>query len=475
MQMKKALERNMQEVLIPSWIKISNGCKMDPSTEYRDWGKVKIYRETARKFFLVGAVELGLDGDRTQIPQILSQKLMRLFAKRSSLPLNRFLQEIAPDAVKIGIDTDLLVNNLISSGHLAKWVRYAIDGISEVSVVVGPGLALEEILKKKRDTNFEQILDWVISQKNRLCSLENYEFPNLSPKQTKSIFNIQDSVSNALRDLGDFLSENRDAPALVDGDSWSRFSFNKIPNGFIMGVEFMLSLANALMQNAEGFDWKEIGATSYEEIGGSKRFDSNKESLIKLTEQILENSLSDIGLLSNGSLYSIYLAGEYHVHYLDGSEDNRTRPGLYAISNIQAEEIKNISTPGEVVICTENRALLLKMYKSKWLQESKVLVVGIDGQVKGAHENLLRLLQANPDLQFFIWPDTDKAGTIIANKLKNVLPYAELVSVNYEDKNIITTSSYIEWLNILSTSNMQEREQENYLGNSDVWDKVFKK
>jgi len=463
----------MQNTSLPGWIRINN-CTIDKPIEYRQWGRVKVYRETARKLFTLGTVEISLELDNRSIPLILNQRLRKLFVKRSSMEFARFLQEMAPDAVKIGIDPELLVNNLIASGHLAKWTRFAKDGISISSILVGPGLLIEEAIRNQRETNFERIIHWTNEQKKRLASIKTLQQSGLSQKQKVGVARVLDRVTSALTELEDFIEHNGEQPCLKIGDSWTRFSTNKFPNGFTIGVEFLLSLCNVMFLNIKGFEWKEIGATAYEEIGGSKRFDGNKDALIKVTEKISNIALSDMGLLSNGSLYPIYLAGNYKIVYNNGTEDCHSKPGIYAITNVQVEEIESIDFPGEIVICTENRALLLKMYMSQWLEDSRVLAIGIDGQVKSAHELLLRLLN-QVKLKFFIWPDTDNAGMVIAKTLKDIIPDAEIVLVDCQNKNIQTISNYSEWVAALSANtSFKDREQENFLGDSSLWDKVFK-
>lgn len=462
----------MKSNILPSWIKINSSWTIDPPIEYRQWGMVKVYRETARKLLLVGTVEIGIETD-CSISQILHQKLLKFFSKRLSVEFNRFLREIAQDAVKIGSDPELLTNNLIASGYLVKWTKLAKDGVSIVNISLGPGRLLEKALKNQRATNTDQTIQWILEQKKRLELLKKHPQAKLSKPQQLGVIKILERVTSALKELEDFFANNSEQPILLYGDSWSRFSPNKIPNGFMLGIEFLLSLCKVMFLNTEGFEWKEIGANTYEKIGGSKRFDSGKDILIKIAEAISNTALSDMGLLSNGSLYSIYLAGNYRILYSDGTEENRLKSGLYSITNVQVQEIESIDFPGEVVICTENRALLLKMYKSRWLDDSKVLVIGIDGQVKSAHELFLGLLKTK--LKYFIWPDTDKAGMIIAKKLKDIVPNAELVLVDYQNKNILNIFGYLEWaIKISSNASFKDREQENFLGESKLWDKVFK-
>lgn len=463
----------MRENNLPNWIKLNSSWTVNMPIEYRQWGLIKIYRETARKLFLVGTIEMGIEPDAGPIPQILTEKLLNFFVKRSSVDLKRFLQEIAQDAVKIGSDPDLLTNNLIEAGYLTKWTRLAKDGVSIVSTLIGPGRILEKAIETKRQNNTDNAIQWLRAQKNKLTLLKEYPINSLAEIQQRGVLSILDKVACALQELEDNIYCVSEMPVLVLGENWSRFSLNKSSNGFMLGVEFLLALSNVLFLNSEGFEWKEIGATTFEEIGGSKRFDANKEILIKIAESVSNTAMSDLGLLSNGSLYSIYLAGNYRISYADGSDENRSRPGLYAITNVQVQDIKSIKFHGEVVVCTENRALLLKMYKTGWLKNEKVLVIGVDGQVKSAHQHILGLL-AQAKLKFFIWPDTDNAGMIIGKKLKEILPDAELVLVDYLNKDILTVPSYKQWaFTLASNQSFKDREQENFLGDPILWEKVF--
>ncbi|WMT42243.1 Toprim sub domain-containing protein [Paenibacillus sp. D2_2] len=66
------------------------------------------------------------------------------------------------------------------------------------------------------------------------------------------------------------------------------------------------------------FDWKEIGAQYYGEIGGSKVFDTHKDEFIRTLELWAGQLTTSLGLISPGQITPIYfsghLEGQWSVH-----------------------------------------------------------------------------------------------------------------------------------------------------------------
>lgn len=60
-------------------------------------------------------------------------------------------------------------------------------------------------------------------------------------------------------------------------------------------LEFLLALYQIRSEKFT-FDWKEIGAVYYREIGGSKKFDAYKKDFLEALEEILEFPLHYLGL-----------------------------------------------------------------------------------------------------------------------------------------------------------------------------------
>lgn len=56
----------------------------------------------------------------------------------------------------------------------------------------------------------------------------------------------------------------------------------------------------------ESFDWKEIGAMFYKEIGGSKKFDADKEEFISEIEDWSQTSVQELGLTSLGQITPVF-------------------------------------------------------------------------------------------------------------------------------------------------------------------------
>ena len=56
-------------------------------------------------------------------------------------------------------------------------------------------------------------------------------------------------------------------------------------------------------------EYKEIGATYYKRIGGSKVFDSYREAFIERLEKWLNAPINELGIISVGSIVPILFTG----------------------------------------------------------------------------------------------------------------------------------------------------------------------
>ena len=113
------------------------------------------------------------------------------------------------------------------------------------------------------------------------------------------------------------------------------------------------------------------------------------------------------------------------------------------------------------------------MYSSGWVaRRPDVLVIGIDGQLKRGHRRLLQtLVKQNSDLDYFTWVDTDPAGVVIAGKLNEILPKMRVIISGADSPSSFLFEDWLQELNKYDEN--KKREQENSLGNSDIWNRLF--
>lgn len=186
--------------------------------------------------------------------------------------------------------------------------------------------------------------------------------------------------------------------------------------------DFLIAIAEVAASRSR-FDWKEIGARFYREIGGSKRFDRYKEDFLLRLETQLDRPLALLGLVSTGSLYSVYFSGQ-----LTGEQGLFYPAGYtHALTDLTTF-LMNIKSDARFLWLVENRAVLIRMTaEDDFLERTDSLVIGLDGQLRGAHRKLIRdLLQGSPNItRIMVWCDYDKSGFDISAHLYRLLQETE--------------------------------------------------
>ena len=461
------------EYSFPAWIKLLKDWQLasspSPKGDIMIW---KVFKTTAKKTRLIGHAEFSSNLDVSDVPRIIEEPLIQRFSKRRSTDHTSMIVLLALPSAKVGTTPEQLMRTLIRCGYLTRWVRFHSDGISENVTEFGPGSILENQISSRNLKSVALINTWIECIQNDTLALNEMNVVGLSTEQSVAVKLLLEKADELIRTVRSYMDQTVSISISAGPANWP-FSQVKSPNNYMLAMEFLLSLARAIIISPSGFDWKEIGAISYNEIGGSKRFDSLKDGLFVLAEEITDTQLSDLGLISKGSLYSIYLSGLYRLSTQNGYQEHRVVCDIYAITNIQADRIDEFQFNGKIVICTENRALLLKMYSSGWVaRRPDVLVIGIDGQLKRGHRHLLQtMVKQNSNLEYFTWVDTDPAGVVIAGKLNEILPRMRVI---ISEADFPSSFLYEDWLQELNMYNEnKKREQENSLGNPDIWNRLF--
>ncbi|WP_249865072.1 Toprim sub domain-containing protein [Paenibacillus konkukensis] len=226
------------------------------------------------------------------------------------------------------------------------------------------------------------------------------------------------------------------------------------------------------------FDWKEIGARYYREIGGSKRFDAYKTAFTDALEERLGFPLQLIGLSSQGTITPIYFAGE-----LTGIGGFQYPQGfLHATTDLTVFRTQ-FSTNCHHLWLVENRAVLTRMAtEGDFLQSAHSLVIGLDGQLRSSHRKLIAdVLGRSTQLkQILVWCDADQAGFIIAGharvlldavpeiKAKWILPESDFAQWGFFKNEVHTWSSYE--ARMISRLKMKAvGEQEAEMGGMERW------
>ncbi len=219
-------------------------------------------------------------------------------------------------------------------------------------------------------------------------------------------------------------------------------------------IEFCLAFY-ALSLQKEPFDFKEIGATLHDKIGGSKVFDQQREVFLAQLEQSgIDPTL--YGLVSIGKIVPIYFTGNV-----------QNSLATYAIGAVHATTdnavlLSPFTTTNTTLWLVENRAILTRMaVETEFLRQTNSCIVCLDGQIRSAHKQFIEQLLQSAIKQTIIWTDTDSEGIMIARYAAALVKgTVKIVGRDYELYHSI--ESY--------TVQVQEaHEQEQQLGGVEQW------
>jgi len=207
------------------------------------------------------------------------------------------------------------------------------------------------------------------------------------------------------------------------------------------------------------FDFKEIGATLFDKIGGSKVFDREQKEFIEELERVFSVQTGDCGLISLGKITPVFFAGE-----LTGTFSHYQQGVIHALTD-DAILKDTYKTEANIIWLVENRAILTRMAKeTSFLQITNSFILCLDGQIRSAHKMLIRQIVATQTV--IVWTDFDSAGLTIAMHAVQMIntPYKIIARDNQIFSDI---EVYKNWL--LGELEVAEHEQEQQLGDVEQW------
>lgn len=210
------------------------------------------------------------------------------------------------------------------------------------------------------------------------------------------------------------------------------------------------------------FDFKQIGATVFDVIGGSKVFDREREEFIEEVERVFEIDTTIWGLVSLGKIVPVYFSGQ-----LQGRLSQYMYGAVHALTDDSLLQ-DSYQTTAKHVFLVENRAVLTRMVKEpQFLENTQSLVICLDGQIRSAHKTLLQqLLAAQQIEQVIIWTDYDEAGLIIARHAAKIAAGCQLKIIARDFTAYSSIEAYEAWF---QTECQNEHEQEQQLGGEEQW------
>ncbi|MDS9473102.1 DUF2399 domain-containing protein [Sporosarcina pasteurii] len=239
-----------------------------------------------------------------------------------------------------------------------------------------------------------------------------------------------------------------------DSESWGKERVRKF-------THFLMAYLR-LRRRQERMEYKEIGATYYQKIGGSKEFDRYRDVFIHRLEKWLGAPIQTLGIISVGSIVPIYFTGPVLGNY------SKYRIGtLHATTDIAVAE-EDFRTDARILWLVENRAVLTRMaMEVPFLEDTQSIIIGVDGQIKGAHRKMIQQLCGNGSIQkVLIWVDYDKAGDVIARDLVNLIGKLPFRIIGNEGNLFATYEAFVDW-----SQTVPHAEQEMTLGGEEHWRK----
>ncbi|CQR47181.1 hypothetical protein BN1058_01472 [Paraliobacillus sp. PM-2] len=232
----------------------------------------------------------------------------------------------------------------------------------------------------------------------------------------------------------------------------------------VVFLHFLIALYQ-LACTEKYFDWKQIGATYYRTIGGSKKFDAYKKDFIEETEKQLHRPIQLLGLASMGTITPLFFTGPMkgnHVEYSYGTVHATTDLAVF---------LEKFTTKADVLWLVENRGVLTRVaYEEKFLRDTKSFVLGVDGQVRSAHRQLISQLTTCVS-QVIIWTDVDEAGYTIAEQLYELIQDEQVLIKWIVPPLTVET----EWGTFASkyqqSIQRSKEEQEQEIGGVELWKK----
>lgn len=385
-------------------------CKAGESIVQISENEWEIQRWTARTFKTLGNIFAVSQFDTEPIEAILKLNL-KPNSRRQSFP---FPENIKAEA--------------LDKGWLIQEVRFKKDGRTPLTANyrMGPGLFTYENLKneaiKKLDAMLTETLQVEINQSKEILP-------------AKLLVNMQK-----------FTEEK------TDSESWGKDRVRKF-------THFLIAYLQIRRQQTR-MEYKEIGATYYKKIGGSKEFDHYREVFVARLEKWLGAPIQELGIMSVGSIVPLFFTGN-----LDGRFSQYSIGTVHATTEIAVTE-EDFQTTATILWLVENRAVLTRMATEvEFIRDTNSFVLGVDGQIRGAHRKLIQqLCQQGIVRKVMIWVDYDHAGDIIARDLVNLVEGLTYCIVGNEGNVFTTYGAYIEW-----SATVPHAEQEMTLGGQEQW------
>jgi hypothetical protein len=409
-------------------------------SHFIDW---QIIKRTERTYRVVGLVTMAANWNESEMAHDDLQQLL----KKKPTPTKKL--QLA--------DHDPATIRWFDQGWIIKEIRLKKDGKTPDAQHFRMGYRLYQYLqdvKREKEAKWEQEFSKIKNKVVRLCQVQT----GLLARGRAQ------GVQACLTTLNELCSESalqlKHSP--VFPSSWpiaKRLKF----------LHFLVAFLNLSLQQSD-FDWKEIGASYYQEIGGSKQFDLYKDEFIDKLETLAQVPAGALGLTSLGKITPLYFSGQ-----LQGRYSSYAHGPVHALTDLSVAEEK-YATEAQTLWLVENRAVLTRFAaETDFLKNTNSFMLCIDGHLRSAHRNFIDQLLTNSRAikQVIIWTDYDPDGLLIARELYQTVANHGLAVllkwITTEHEVLASWQEYEQYMREFLKS--KKMEQEEVLGGADDWKK----
>ncbi|RST63848.1 DUF2399 domain-containing protein [Bacillus pumilus] len=345
--------------------------------------------------------------------------------------------------------------NWLKEGWIIKEIRFEKDGKTVSKANYRMGYRLFEYQSVQHQRKHDGLVNDILMIQDRLNEFavrKGQKHQALSPNRISGIKKLTERVQQ--------LNPSETGISLSFPTSWPLIKRLKYLH-FVCAFCHISSLK-------ESFDWKEIGATYYKKIGGSKKFDADKEEFISEIEDWSQTPIQELGLTSLGQITPVFFSGK-----LKGQYSSYEIGPVHALTNLSILN-EAYHTDATTFWIVENRAILTSMAsKRDFLKETKSYVLCTDGHLRSAHrEAMTQILVHSQVKQVMIWCDYDLDGVYIARKVYEILKSFDHLKLKWILQNQEVAIDYQHYEQcVMDFLQHQKMEQEQMMGGVDLWKK----
>jgi hypothetical protein len=347
--------------------------------------ELKIIKQTERTFRVVGMLTLAVK-NQMEGSVIVDEELLGLgFTPKKKIQLN----ENDPNTI-----------DCYNQGFIIKEIRLKKDGKTLDSQYFRMGYRLyryQQDLIRAQEEKLEREFSYWKTEVSYFLLSSNPMMSNQRQRGYSTCF----SMINQLCQI--YVSQLKE---------WSAFPSSWSVSKRIKFLHFISAFLQIGVQKND-FDWKEIGANYYQEIGGSKEFDRYKDEFINQLEEWSQCPAALLGMTSLGKITPLYFSGQITGHY-----STYGYGPVHSLTDLSISE-EEYTTNSTVLWLVENRAILTRMAAAKnFLEETSSLILCLDGHLRSSHKHCIQQLLTNGNiLQVLIWSDYDPDGFQIAKEM----------------------------------------------------------